>query len=308
MKILFDNVNWASASGPNSFARRLAQQISLDGHIVADSNDYDIALVFIEETKQLNVLKPKVQRLDGIWFAPHEYQTKNKRIKECYETSDAVVFQSSFDAEMVQKWWGYPNTGTIIRNGIQLGKVEPTNATLLELRGRYEKIFVCSSNWHRQKRLKENIELFKHLRATLFPYSCLVVMGSNPDCLVSDKNIYYTDVLPHETCLEMFAAADWCIHLAWADHSPNVICEAISQGCPVICAETGGTKELVGCNGLVLKETHQYNYELFDYDNPPALDVTQVKELPVIEVNPENIDIQGVSKQYIALFESLLRK
>ena len=81
MKIYFDGVNWNSLSGPNSFAHRLATELSAMGHTIADVSDYDVALVFIEETGKLNPVKPKVQRLDGIWFKPSEFATKNERIK-----------------------------------------------------------------------------------------------------------------------------------------------------------------------------------------------------------------------------------
>jgi glycosyltransferase involved in cell wall biosynthesis len=308
MKIFFDGVNWQSASGPNSFAQRLATQLSLHGHTPADSDDYDVALVFIEETGRADPRKPKVQRLDGIWFKPSDFERKNTRIKACYETSDAVIFQSDFDRQMVTKWWGDPKSGHVIKNGIQIERIESNNETLLELKQRYSKVFVCSANWHRQKRLKENIELFKHLRATQFPYSCLIVMGASPDCMVADANIYYTGPVPHEKCLEMYKAADWMIHLAWADHSPNVVCEALSQNCPVICSETGGTKELVGPYGIVLSESHKYDFELFDYENPPPIDVSQVKTLPDITVDPFTVDIGPVAQRYIEVFEAVLSK
>lgn len=308
MKIFFDNVNWSSSSGPNSFAQRIAEQLSLDGHIVADQGDYDIALVFIEETRALRNDKPKVQRLDGIWFKHDEYETKNKQIRACYDSADAVIWQSDFDKGMTTRWWGEPHgLGTVIRNGIKRKKVNVTSATIKELRSRYEKIFVCSANWHRQKRLKECVELFKHLRM-MHPFSCLVIMGAGPDYRVADSNIYYTDSLPHEICLEMFSEADWFIHLAWADHSPNVVCEALSQNCPVICSETGGTKELVGSNGIILHESHEYKFELFDYENPPKIDVTQVKNLPQISVDSSAIDISLTSKAYIQLFEKIIQK
>lgn len=311
MKICFDNVSWSSASGPNSFAQRLAQQLSLFGHTISDPADYDVGLVFIEETGVLQKNKPKVQRLDGIWFKDqHQFNTQNVGIKKLYQSSDAVVWQSDFDKQMTTRWWGNPKEGKVIRNGIKIEneKVQIRNETILELRNRYEKIFVCSANWHRQKRLKECIEMFKHIRDKMHPYSCLIVMGASPDYIVPDRNIYYTDALPHEICLEMYAQADWMIHLAWADHCPNVVCEALSQRCPVICCETGGTKELVGNNGIVLKDSQEYNFELFDYDNPPHIDVTQLTELPNINVRPEDIDIKVVATHYVQLLEGVLSK
>jgi glycosyltransferase involved in cell wall biosynthesis len=77
-------------------------------------------------------------------------------------------------------------------------------------------------------------------------------------------------------------------------------------GCPVICSESGGTKELVESNGLVLKEKQQYNYELFDYDNPPNIDVLQVNSLPNIKVDASKLDIKSVAQQYIDIFKQVV--
>lgn len=296
MKILFDNCNFSSASGPNTFATRLAQELSLRGHTIADYNDYDVALVFIEQTRKFS--KPVLHRLDGIWFSPEEFNTKNSNIKATYEHATSVVFQSDFDRQMVTKWWGEPKHFSVIRNGINLAKVKSSNETLHEMTQRYNKIFVCSSNWHSQKRLKNNIELFKHIRKNFFPYSCLIVMGSNPDVIDSDRNIYYTGVLPHELCLEIYSVASWMIHLAWLDHCPNVVVEALSQGCPVICSEAGGTAELVKENGIILKEKTQYIFELTNYDSPPSIDVNQIKHIPDINVSCPELDISRVATLY----------
>ncbi len=307
MKIYFDGVHWNSSTGPNTFANRLARQLSLSGHTIADANDYDVSLVFIEKTQNLNLNKPFVQRLDGIWSKPNEFNTLNVNIKDTYHKANHVIWQSDFDKQMTLKWFGEPKNGSVIHNGIELlNKIQTNNETLLELKQRYEKIFVCSANWHPQKRLKDNVKLFKHLRTTKHPYSCLIVLGNNPDYEVADKNIYYSGSLPHQMCLEIYSVADWMIHLAWTDHCPNVVCEALSQQCPVICAESGGTKELVQNNGIVLTENVKYNFELNDYDNPPRVDVTQLKTIPEINFDASYLNIKLTAKKYEEVFEKLI--
>ena len=104
------------------------------------------------------------------------------------------------------------------------------------------------------------------------------------------------------------------LHLAWADHCPNVVVEALAQGTPVVCSEVGGTKELIGhgAYGMVLKE-EPYNFELYDYDNPPSIDVKQVSFLPSRQELdysgiPSLIDINTVAQQYIQLFETILKQ
>lgn len=307
MKIHFNGVNFSSTSGPNTFATRLAHQLSLNGHIIADPGDYDIGLIFIEPSERLAVGKPHVLRLDGIWFSPDEFHTKNSGIRFAYDNVDSVIFQSEFDRQMVERWWGVAKSGAVIRNGTSLKRVETQRDTLLELRQKYERIYVCSANWHPQKRLRTNIELFKHIRNTTGKNSCLVVMGNNPDVIDSDRNVFYTGGIPQDICLEFYSIADWMIHLAWLDHCPNTCVEAMSQGCPVICTEAGGTRELVGESGLVLKESQKYAFELTNYDSPPPLDVTQVTHLPDVTVDTSNLDIVKVTRAYENVFDTLIK-
>lgn len=311
MKIHFDNVS-QFGTGPGTFANRLARRLFEFGHeVVFTCENADISLVFIERSG--NPLARKVvQRLDGIWFKPEEFHTKNVRIKSLYDSADAVIIQSSFDYRMVNKWWGDPRSYEIIRNGIELNPVkELTIPSLIDIRSQYKKLYVCSSNWHPQKRLKANVELFEHLRRQE-PSSCLIIMGSNPDFRVASPHVFYAGAVEPDVYNQIYSAADWMLHLAWADHCPNVVVEALAQGTPVACSEVGGTAELVGEYGMILKES-PYNFELADYDNPPPIDVTQVTSLPTrheldYSLIAEFIDINNVAHQYVSLFEKLIKQ
>ena len=317
MKIHVDNVNLSAGTGPNTFASRLAKKLFELGHeVVFDREDAPISLVFIEPSGA--PLAPRiVQRLDGIWFKPQDFLTKNVGIKGLYDRADAVVFQSQFDRSMVERWWGSNDErqrpAPVIGNGIELAPVKQlTIPKLVEMRATYDRIYVCSSNWHPQKRLEANVRLFEHLRKQ-HPNSCLFIMGDHPDHRATGANVFYTGPVGPDIYMQVYAAADWMLHLAWADHCPNVVVEALSQGCPVACSEVGGTKELVGhgAYGMVLKEREPYDFELYDYDNPPDIDVTQCSFLPPRgDLDPEsipNIDINHVAQQYVELFNGLFK-
>lgn len=310
MKIQFDNVA-QFGTGPGTFANRLARRLFESGHeVVFTSEGADVSLVFIERSGA--PLSGKVvQRLDGIWFKPNEFLTKNVGIKDLYEKADAVIFQSVFDHHMACRWWDDPAFCTIIHNGIDVNPVKSiTIPALADLRAQYDRMYVCSSNWHPQKRLSANVELFKKLLAK-HPSSCLLIMGSNPDVRATGPHIFYTGPVGPEVYNQIYSAANWMLHLAWADHCPNVVVEALAQGTPVVCSDVGGTKELVGKYGLVLKD-QPYDFELADYDNPPKLDLSQVEDLPdrsTLDYSSiANIDIKQVADQYIRLFELLIRK
>ncbi len=309
MKIYFDNVSWeAEHTGPNCFAKRLAIQLGYMGITVADPDDYDVALVFIEPTAKLNISKPFVQRLDGIWFKPEQFVAgMNRGIHWAYDKAASVIWQSEFDKGMTSKWFGHRN-GNVIRNGIDVQPVNLRSEALIDIRKRFDKVFVCSANWHPQKRLRDNIEVFRHIRATQYPNSCLIVLGNNPDYQVADKGIFYTGSIRHDLCAEAYSIADWMIHLAWLDHCPNVVIEAIAQGCPVICSSEGGTKELAADgNGIVIPDIVRYDFSLVDYDNPPRVLLQNVPMLPEnFRPAPDTVNIVETAKKYAETLQSTL--
>ena len=301
MKVYFDNVNFSSSTGPNTFAHRLASELveNFGVEIVGKKDFHDIFLCFIEPTVQPTPESSFCQRLDGIWFKPDQFDTHNKLIKWAYKNSDAVIWQSEFDKNMTQHHWG-DRFGRVIGNGIKINQVKKSQE-FSSWRKSFDKLFVSSASWHRQKRLKENIELFQRLSSNL---DALVILGNNPDYIVESPNIFYCGQKSHQSCLEIYSAANWMIHLAWLDHCPNVVVEALSQNCPVICTDSGGTKEIVRGNGIILPETRSYRYQLTDYDNPPALDLDSVllKDTPVYN---SYLEINKVASQYMSLFKSL---
>lgn len=310
MIIHFDNVNLSSRSGPNSFAKRLQKKLLQLGHKVVDTAiDADVSLVFIEPSGA-KLAKKVVQRLDGIWFAPHEFENNNVRIKWLYERADHVILQSEFDKTMTTKWWGLPKKHSVIKNGIdkEVSVDSRLQESLNNLKIKHEKIFVASANWHPQKRLQENVKLFHKLKKEFYPTACLIVMGSNAN--INGEDIYLTGNIAHEHCIQILHHADWMLHLAWLDHCPNTVIEALSCNVPVICSEDGGTKELVQEYGLILKEIKQYNFQLTDYDNPPSLNIENLR-IPKLPERTSlgcapNVSITLTAENYCNVFESLL--
>lgn len=303
MKVHFNNVNFSSSSGPNTFGTRLANELqsSFDVKIVGPNDDYDIFLCFIEPNCNPRPGSKIIQRLDGIWFKPEEFQTHNKLIKLVYEKCHSVIWQSEFDKKMTEKWWG-TRYGKIISNGIKLSKAE-VDKNLLEFRKKYNKIFVSSASWHRQKRLKENIAFFLENSTK---DDCYIILGNNPDYKINDSRIFYAGQKTHQACLQIYSIADWMIHLAWLDHCPNVVVEALSQNCPVICSSSGGTKEIVKQNGFILEELKEYNFELLDYDNPFEIETPKLNLDKKINVDNSHLCINKISSLYYDEFKNVL--
>ena len=154
------------------------------------ATDTPAFLVFIEPRTEPPKNVRMVQRLDGIWFKPDQFESHNKLIRWVYDRSDYIIWQSEFDKQMTTTHWGERN-GSVIRNGIDVRKRSVSQQSLMEIRKRYEKVFVCSASWHRQKRLSENVELFNLLRQK-YESACLIIMGGNPDVNVQDPDVFYT--------------------------------------------------------------------------------------------------------------------
>jgi glycosyltransferase involved in cell wall biosynthesis len=326
MKIYFDNVNFASRSGPNTFAIRLAKQLHLMGHDPFVSNeDYDIAIVFIQPTSYLNLKKPFVQRCDGIWSKKENFQQNNSGIKWTYDHANAVVIQSRFDFEFIKKHFGWQKQEIrIIGNGIDFQEIIDANKkntlSLKTLRSNYNQILVASSNWHPQKRLDVNYELFKHIRQQNIKNdnTCLIVMGSNahlPEDKTIRPHVFMTGDREHEDCLQIYSQSDYMLHMCFGDHMPNTVCEAVACGLPIICSNVGGTKEIIythaGDYGFKIKEKENFKFDLFDYDFPPQIDVTQFKGFdPKFDQYKneaqQRLDIKLIAKQYEQLLLSLI--
>jgi len=310
MNVHIANVDINSRTGPNTFAKRLIQGLEARGHnSVGFHEDYDAYLAFINAVSLPRRDALIVQRLDGVWMKPEDFLPRNEVIKKTYEMSDFIIWQSQFDKDMSQFHWG-PKLGEVINNGIDIRKSIVTNSEIIRLRTKFDKVFVSSANWRRHKRLKENIELFRNYERSRPDLSCaLIVLGDAPDYADGSprKNVFFTGSLPHEICLQVFSIADAMIHLAYLDHCPNTVVESISQDCPVICASSGGTHELVRENGLVIQEEKVFNFKPHDYTNPPDINIEDATLFDKIDqliakkssLRKDYIDIGTIVDKYI---------
>lgn len=308
MRICFDNVDFSSTSGPNSFGERLARQLGSMGHeIVPNHINHDVFLSFIQQRFPCTPRAKKILRLDGIWFKPENFEKNNTPIKNAYFSYDHIIFQSEFDKQMIEAHFGKRSDCSVIHNGIEIKKYEKIN----EFKHENEMIFVCSANWHPQKRLYDNILLFQHIRKQLIKEGkearLYVLGGGNPEFYKFNsllENVFYLGKQNHETCLRLYATADYFIHLAWLDHCPNVVVEALSQKCPIICTDSGGTAEIVKDNGIVIPEAKNYKFELTDYDSPYQLDFKDfVLPTERLEIKPDYLAIDKVAEKYVEVFK-----
>lgn len=310
MKIYYDNVNISSQSGPNTFGKRLYTQLQKVGHSPTTLlSDCDIVLSFIQQRYRGTTAGRRVLRLDGIWTKPDKFVENNKEIAQAYKNYDAVIVQTEYDKKMIEKYFGLRDKVFVIHNGIDFDYVSKIPAADMS-DANADKIFVCAASWHPQKRLEDNIRLFQHIRKKECKNSYLLILGKIGYNLNISKdmleNVVHLGQKSHEECLSIYKSSDYFIHLAWMDHCPNVVVEALACGTPVICSNSGGTKEIVRDSGLIIKEKYDFNYELFDFDKPWDMDIKDFK-LSNIKVSNSHLDISKIAEKYIDVFEKVLQ-
>jgi len=289
LKIRFENVNFNSNSGPNSFGKKLKKYLELSGNKICWS-DYDSVLCFIE-TNNLFEDKKLFQRLDGIYFnSQFDYNKQNENILKTYRRADGVVFQSAFNKELTERYFGEHKNSTIIHNGADvelINKILPIKNKTLD---KYDNIWTCAASWRPHKRLKDNIEYFlEHQEGN----GCLVIAGK-PDYIITEPNIFYVGNIEYEKLLSLYKRSKYFLHLAWLDHCPNVVIDARASGCKIVCSSAGGTREIAGLDATIIMED-EWDYKPTKLYSPPKMDFSK-KIKNICDVDYNMVD---VAKKYV---------
>lgn len=295
MKILFDNVNPTSLSGPNSFGKKLIYALTQLGHRASLNEDKpDVQLSFILAKQKLAKL---ALRLDGIYFNnKQDWKSLNEPIKNSFSIADLVIYQSNFNKNLTQNYFGDTNC-VVINNGTCIKSIEKIEKLSHPELDKFSETWCCSSSWRPHKRLKDNIGYFLQNAPE---DACMVVAGENPDYNIRHPRVFFVGQLPWETCISLYKRSTVFVHLAFLDHCPNVVVDARAAGCNLVVASSGGTKEIAGLNANVVKDI-DWNYLPLDLYSPPPLDYSKIKKNDI----QSNIDIVDVALRYIKELEKL---
>ena len=120
MKIHLDNFDNNSDTGPNGFAKKLLSNLVSKQQVeISDYQNCDLSFCLIQSG--IRKERPSVLRLDGIYFnSTQDFRSLNNPIKQTYEKSDAVVFQTLFNKSLIERWFGEHQNSHVIRNGTNL--------------------------------------------------------------------------------------------------------------------------------------------------------------------------------------------
>ena len=297
MKIYFDNIDFNSRSGPNSFGTKLASELEKNGHRINKDKDPDIQLSFIQAAQKL---APVVQRLDGIYFnSEQDWELLNKPIRQTYDLANGVVFQSEFNKTLTEKYFGKKEKSIVIHNGTNLeyiSKIPELNDPVIN---KFDNVWSCASSWRPHKRLSENVRYFLEHSGD---NDCLVIAGNNPDYQIKHNRIFYVGNLNYPQLISLYKKSKYFIHLALMDHCPNVVVDARTSGCKIVCSSSGGTKEIAGDHSVIIQDM-SWDYLPFKLYEPPRMDFSKINKQEENSI----IDISKVTKKYLSFFNEILK-
>lgn len=266
-----------------------------------DQQDADVEFCLIQQ--QAHKARPMMLRLDGIYFnSEQDYNTQNKPIKYAYDNSDLVIFQSEFNKNLTEHWFGEHLNSRVIHNAPDLDLIKNINSKYWDARYPSDtEIWSCASSWRPHKRLNENIKYFKECAPS---NAIMVIAGSGAsqeDIKDNDGRIFYLGNLDYISLLSLYKRSSTFVHLAYMDHCPNVVVDAQASGCKVICSSTGGTSEVV-TEGVVIQEEN-WDYSPIQLYKPPPLRFDEYKNIK----KENSSSIEKCAKKYYQALSDLLK-
>ena len=307
MIIVPHNFNPSSDSGPNSFTARLFRTLRDDFNceFTGSPEIADIEFCLIQEAA--NKSKPRITRLDGIYFnTDQDYEGLNSQIKKTYDTSDAVIFQSEFNKNLIEAWFGSHHYGHVIHNGPSLREISLIpKIDIMPLTSGGE-AWLCASSWRPHKRLAENVRYFLQFSPE---DSVLIVAGKGVTkdefsqlAAGNEKRIFYVGHLEWNMLIGLSKACSMFLHLSYLDHCPNVVVDARAAGCRIVCSSTGGTREIAGDNAIVVEED-EWDFSPIALYKPPPLDFSRIANKN--KHSESSTTLRKVAEKYYNIMEKI---
>jgi len=302
MKVFTHNFNPKSNSGPNKFTRTLFRKLINENEVVL-SNQEDAEVEFCLIQQQLPKVKPMLLRLDGIWFnSEQEYNKQNAIIQHSYNNADAVVFQSNFNKNLVEDWFGCHKNSYVINNSCDNKLINSANKHFWDKKfGINTEVWSCASSWRPHKRLNENIRYFLEFAPKDAVFAIAGALGmDDAKRLPSDERIILVGELDYMSLLALYKRSSTFVHLAYLDHCPNVVVDAQAAGCKIVCSSSGGTKEVVN-DGIVIIED-EWDFKPIPLYRPPSMDfLNSVK----IKTNNKN-SFKECTESYFRVMQGII--
>ena len=120
-----------------------------------------------------------------------------------------------------------------------------------------------------------------------------------------EKNVEFHGYIPHSHLPDYYTTSDLFVLPSLSEGMSNTVLEAMAAGLPIITTETGGTKELISGNGLVVPPGRPdlIAGAILQYINDPSLRRDHGTRSRALA---ESMDWSRVADHYIRLYEELV--
>ncbi len=295
MKVFCHNFNPSSNSGPNKFSRQLFSSLIVNKKLELINNQKDADLEFALISMSCEKRKPMILRLDGIYFnSEQDFQEQNSPIRYAYEKSDCVIFQSKFNKNLTEKWFGPHKKNYVIHNAACSETISKADPSIFDkIINKNLEVWSCASSWRPHKRLEGNLKYFCQFSNAK---TVMIVAGKNADIALVNKysklsngRIIYVGELDYFSLISLYKRSSKFIHLAFLDHCPNVVVDAQAIGCEIVCSSTGGTHEVVNKGRVIIED--EWDFSPIKLYKPPVMnfenfyDIRKGKPLTLSEVS-----------------------
>ena len=311
MKVFAHNFNPNSNSGPNKFTRSLFKELkNKEGFSLCSQDEADVEFCLIQQS--LSKKKPMLLRLDGIYFnSEQDFNQQNAPIRFAYENADAVVFQSNFNKQLTERWFGEHKNSHVIHNAY-FGDIIKDNIFKSTFPGK--EIWSCASSWRPHKRLLENIKYYLKYGPD---NSIFIVAGDTTASSIAknerfqisqlsvpeSKSVMFFGNLEYDVLRQLYDASTTFVHLAYLDHCPNVVVDAHAHECHIVCSSTGGTKEVVTKGTLILE--NPWDFSPIELYKPPELNLEDIIEYNASNASCANKLAEACLSKYKKVFKEI---
>ena len=256
-------INLSENSGPQNFLSDLIFQIEKKNLAKITFNFFISNIHLINSGFYSPVWKyfsPKskdsvILRLDGIGIdTADEGKEKVKyNLLNLINKSSFLIYQSDFCRSCFMNIFESLPNGKVIRNGAtELNYISSNSKKLLtKINSRFKgKFFSLAGRFASRKRINEVINQFNQS-----DIGNLVVLSDVPNHLMHrNPRIIYLGMIEPDSARYIISNSIALIHFDRYDWCPNLVIGAIYDRIPVICSNFGGTPEITGKNGLIIKE------------------------------------------------------
>ena len=255
---IFIQTDKFQGGGPNSFRSRLISALNgmEDIKVVTEiGQKFDLELALIRKVYKHD--KPYILRLGSCYYDKKKIWN-NKPIAKAVKRASYVIFQSKFAYKLCNQTLRIEtrnlikgNRYSIIYNGVDVDYIKSIEPNKKIIPGS----FIACGPWNPNKRPISTIKGFleSDIKRHLYIVGGEGLGGGPISKKYNSKYVHILGKLSNKEMISTMKACDYQIHLCHIDICSNAVIEGLTCGLNVLCTNLGGTKELVGKNGVILE-------------------------------------------------------